>query len=437
MRSYEIFGCLFAGCVVARVGCAAEDPSPDAIAEPDSGPGSATAGAGGNAGHADAGKGGAAGTSTSAGGSTGAGGSMGTGGSKATGGSTGTGGSNATGGGAPVDSGPPGAWTNVTPPGADTGNFGMGVVVADPKRPSDLYIGGNIFHGLQKSSDYGLTWSQINSKAGTYTLEVANTSASTPATLWTASSTGTTAALKSTDGGLTWVQGTGGGPSDLYSIKADPYDITHLISGLHEADGMVESTDGGVTWSMISGSGWPSGGISWYPYFIETGSAQTARQTWIAIAQNGGSVVRTSDKGAHWSVPSGVSGLQHPHGNSQFFQSGSNVFVAGVSGPGQGVYRSADLGVTFSRVDSGSAPESNAWGTPTHVYSMYGWACDKCSIANNFEMAALPGATGWASVATPSGMAMGPISVATTFDGSHYVFVASLWAGGLWRYAEP
>jgi hypothetical protein len=429
MRSYDIFGCLFEGCIVAAlVGCASENPSPDALAEPDAGTGSATAGAGGNAGHADSGKGGAAGAA--------AGGSNSAGGNNSTGGNTGAGARSATGGSTPVDGGPLGTWSNVTPPGGDTGNFGMGVVVADPKRPSDLYIGGNIFHGLQKSSDYGLTWTQINAKSGTYTLEVANTSASTPATLWTASSTGTTAALKSTDGGVTWVQATGGGPSDLYSIKADPYDITHLISGLHEADGVVESTDGGATWTMISGSGWPSGGISWYPYFLETGSAETTRQTWIAIAQNGGSVVRTSDKGAHWTIPSGASGLQHPHGNSQAFQTGSTVFVGGVGGSGQGVYRSADLGVTFSKVDGG-APESNVWGTPKYVYSMYGWACDKCTIANNFEMAAQPGATGWSAATTPSAMAMGPISVATTFDGSHYVFVASLWSGGLWRYVEP
>jgi hypothetical protein len=390
-------------------------------------------------GHADAGTGGnkATGGGTGTGGNKATGGGTGTGGSKATGGATGAGGSNAVGGGAPVDSGPPGKWTNVSPPGADTANFGLGVVVADPKRPSDLYIGGNIFHGLLKSTDFGLTWNQINAKAGTYTLEVANTSASTPATLWTASSSGTTSALKSTDGGLTWVQGTGTGPSDLYSIKADPNDITHLISGLHEADGVVESIDGGTTWSIIGGAGWPSGGISWYPYFLDTGSASTTRQTWLAIAQNGGSVTRTSDKGAHWSVPSGVNGLQHPHGNSQIFQSGTTVFVGGVAGPGQGVYRSTDLGVTFTRVDSGSAPQSNVWGTPKNVYSMYGWACDKCNIAPNFEMAAQPGATGWASVATPDGPTMGPISIATTFDGSHYVFVGSMWASGLWRYVEP
>jgi hypothetical protein len=45
--------------------------------------------------------------------------------------------------------------------------------------------------------------------------------------------------------------------------------------------------------------------------------------------------------------------------------------------------------------------------------------------------------TGWVDVATPAAMTQGPSSEATTYDGSHYVFVASMWNAGLWRYVEP
>jgi len=31
----------------------------------------------------------------------------------------------------------------------------------------------------------------------------------------------------------------------------------------------------------------------------------------------------------------------------------------------------------------------------------------------------------------------GPNSVAVTSDGTHSVFVGSMWATGLWRYVEP
>src|SRR5258708_3951425 len=64
---------------------------------------------------------------------------------------------------------PPGAWTNVTPPSMSravlrpTPNaFGPGSIVGDPARPSDMYVGGSAA-GLWKSSDYGNTWTQINS----------------------------------------------------------------------------------------------------------------------------------------------------------------------------------------------------------------------------------------------------------------------------------
>lgn len=35
---------------------------------------------------------------------------------------------------------------------------------------------------------------------------------------------------------------------------------------------MAESTDGGETWQFTSGAGWPAGGVSWFPFFVETRS---------------------------------------------------------------------------------------------------------------------------------------------------------------------
>ena len=51
---------------------------------------------------------------------------------------------------------------------------------------------------------------------------------------------------------------------------------------------VVESTDGGATWKFVSGSGWPGGGKSWFPFFLDTGNGATTKQTWFAIAQDGG-----------------------------------------------------------------------------------------------------------------------------------------------------
>jgi hypothetical protein len=334
---------------------------------------------------------------------------------------------------------PPGLWINVTPsdmPAAvlrPTANvFGPGSIVGDPARPNDLYVGGSSA-GLWKSTDYGFTWTLINDTLpdvprGTV-IAVAGT---TPATIWAA---GYNTIYKSTDGGATFTQT----PLDvsLYSLKVDPYDATHLVSGLHEADGIVESIDGGATWQMVGGTGFPAGGISWYPYFIDTGSAATTRKTWFAIAQNGASAIGTSDGGASWTIPTGLAGLQHPHGNSQLYQNGSTLFVAGLSGPdGQGVYRSTDLGASFARVDSGQTPEALVWGTPKNVYAMYAWACSGCDLGTQFEIAPQPG-TDWAAASVPDELVIGPNSLVVTNDGAHYVFVGLMWDQGLWRYVEP
>ena len=334
---------------------------------------------------------------------------------------------------------PPGLWINVTPgdmPAAvlrPTANvFGPGSIVGDPARPSDLYVGGSSA-GLWRSTDYGFTWALVNDTLpdvprGTV-IAVAGT---TPATIWAA---GYNTIYKSSDGGATFTQTSL--DVSLYSLKVDPYDGTHLLSGLHEADGLVESVDGGATWQMLGGTGFPTGGISWYPYFIDTGNAATTRRTWFAIAQDGASAIVTSDGGASWTVPSGLQGLQHPHGNSQLYQNGATLFVAGISGPeGQGVYRSTDLGASFARVDSGQTPEALVWGTPKNVYAMYAWACSGCDLGTQFEIAPQPG-TDWAATPVPDELMIGPNSVVVTNDGANSVFVGLMWDQGLWRYVEP
>ncbi len=410
-----------------------------------------TTGAGGTSNSGNTGGAVNAGGGSSTGGAANAGGSS-TGGARNTGGNGGAAGSATPDAGANKDAGvrlppdpcveaktcPIGVWTNVTPAGMDpkdispaTNAFGPGAIVADPGHPSDLYVGGSD-SGLWKSTDYGFTWNAV-SKMIPYaprgvTIAVAGT---TPATIWGA---GYNNIFKSTNGGVSFTETKLN--VSLYSFQVDPNDPTHLISGLHEADGVYESKDGGTTWNNVGGAGFPAGGVSWYPYFIKTSQAATSRTTWFAIAQNGASAIMTSDSGAHWAIPNGLSGLNHPHGNSQIFQSGNSLFVAGVGGPGQGVYRSMDLGASWARVDNGQKPEALVWGSAKSVYAMYAWACSDCNLGTNFEVAPLPGTT-WTATTVPAALNLGPNSVAVTFDGTHTIFTAVMWSLGLWRYVEP
>jgi hypothetical protein len=337
---------------------------------------------------------------------------------------------------------PPGTWVDVTPAGVnpadlgDGGGFGPGSIVVDPVRPSDLYVAP--IDGVWKSTDYGSSWTHINTTLGYAPIGLPMAIAGTmpEATLWIDSGDGKGSVYKSTDGGKSFTLTGGGQIAGLYSIVVDPYDATHLLSGLHEADGLVESTDGGATWHTVGGTGWPSGGISFYPYFIDTGTAATTRGSWFAYAQDGATPVLTSDGGATWHPATGLTGLQHPHGAAALYQAGMSLFVGGLYGPGQGVYRSTDLGASWARVDSGQFPEAVVWGTTKHVYAMWGWACSGCNLGTNFEIASATGDT-WTPTSVPAGLIIGPNSIAVTSDGTHSIFVGAMWSAGIWRYVEP
>ena len=328
----------------------------------------------------------------------------------------------------------PGTWFDVTPAAMTIPQYGPGPVVADPARPSDLYVGGG-GSGVWKSTDYGNTWTQTNTEIPYVPmgLVVAVVGTSPDATVLVA---GENVLYKSTDGGVTFSMLPNQLPAELYSLEIDPYDDQHLISGLHEADGIVESIDGGATWNMLASASFPTGGISWYPFFLDTGSAATTRTSWIAIAQDGGSVATTADGGGSWTIPSGVSGLQHAHGNAQIFQSGQMLLVPGISGSaGQGVFRSDDLGATFQQVQNGAY--SIAWGTQTNAYAMWGWACADCNLGASFSTAALPATATWTMPAVPDALNIGANHIAITNDPQHAIFVGTAWSTGIWKYIEP
>jgi len=376
-------------------------------------------------------------------GSGGAGGSSSTGGNTGTGGSAGKGsaGAGGSGGSSPVslppdpcvaaNTCPTGTWVNVTPPTLAPLDFGNGAIVVDPLRPSDLYMGGG-GDGLWKSIDYGNKWSKISATIGYVASGVAI--AVLPGTPAIVLGAGFKVNHKSTDGGVTFNDIPVDLPDVLYSIQVDPYDPTHLLSGLHETGGIVESTDAGDSWHYVKTGGFPNGGSSWYAFFLDTGNAATTRNTWLAIPQAGGSTTLTTNGGTSWAIPSGVSGLTHAHGNAQLFQQGNTIFLPGIDGPGNVLYKSTDEGQHFSKVLDGTY--SVAWGTQKNLYMMWGWACSKCDLGAAFTVAPLPAASPFTKPAVPADLKIGPRNMAVTSDGKHNIFVGTMWAAGVWRYVE-
>jgi hypothetical protein len=355
----------------------------------------------------------------------------------------------------PPSGGTPLAWTNVTPPGVDLtnsldcGNFGTITVVADPARPSNLYTHFDC-QGIWKSTDFGQTWSgPINTGGGgagakgAGGIAIAPGPAGQPPILYSAGIRGTGMGFwKSTDGGVSWTNfnvAPGGSRQDFYPPVVDPYNGNHLLMAGHEMNLLVQSTDGGRTWTNVPlAGGMNQNGGTAAIFFINTGNASTTANTWLWLAQASGGAVgtwRTTNGGASWTR---VDSNEHPHGNSQIYQPDTSgvVFMAGLySASGWGVVRSTDFGQTWAHVGS-TTNQATVFGTPANVYSMWSWACGKCTLDAAEQRAPAPGISGWVSAPAPSSMSIGAAQAVVVFDGSRYVIVSANWLAGLWRLVE-
>jgi len=193
----------------------------------------------------------------------------------------------------------------------------------------------------------------------------------------------------------------------------------------------LRSTDGGITWNNVSGAGFPREASPGTPDFIEMDSAAKTRTTWFAIAQNGASAIMTTRRWCALGDSQRFERPHHPHGNSQMFQSGNDLFVAGVGGPGQGVYRSP-IAARLVAGRLGQGTRGNRLGQRDEVYAMYAVACSNCNLGTSFEVADLRGTT-WVRETVPMALNLGPNSVRGDFDGTHHVFTCVMWSLGIWR----
>jgi len=349
--------------------------------------------------------------------------------------------------------GTPGTWENVTPKEVtlvpsmfNNDNFGVQDVLVDPVRPSDAYA--FICHqGVWKTQDYGSTWKKVNT--GTLGADIDGgkpwsaginsnrcRDPNTPPTLYTLSGGGSKQGFyKSNDGGVNWEhvtlppQSSTQYPQDAYSIAVNPYAGGHLLMGFHEAVGLIESTDGGATWQPRKPA---DDGVSVYFTFVDTGDPATTAKTWISVGQSG-ATFRTADGGATWTQ---VEKLVHGHGCSQIFQAGGGVlYIPGTYGSsGNGVYRSTDYGLTFTKAYEGVA--NNVIGTSTTLYSSYAWA-NSGTVDPSLHTAPRDPGTAWVTQTAPAGMTNGAKGSAATSDGTRNIVLTGNWNAGIWRYIEP
>lgn len=350
-------------------------------------------------------------------------------------------------------------WTDVTPASINldptafhADNYGVQDVVVDPARPSDLYAF-TCFQGVWKSVDFGQTWTKINTGSNGSALDQgklwtgaidpnAQRDPSTPPALWTATGDSAAGVWMSVDGGVSWIAHTVDNTTaaqasnnayfgnDVYALDIDPGDSRHLIAGFHGYPGISESTDGGSTWTTIAVPG--EIGASLYPFFVHTGAAATTRMTWLTQAQwdsNTNGIWRTEDAGATWTHVAPA--LEHKHGSTQFFQTGTGVVFVPSVNP-NGIFRSIDSGKTWLQVSTSLA--NAVFGTPDFIYSMDSFATGE-SYDPNLQSSLFSG-NSWLPMPLVPAMTNGAKRAAVTFDGLHYVIVSGNWLGGIWRYVE-
>ncbi len=350
-------------------------------------------------------------------------------------------------------------WSDVTPSAINldgasfnNDNYGVQDVVVDPARPSDLYAF-TCFQGVWKSTDFGVTWTKINTGTGGGSLDQgklwtaaidpnAQRDPSAPPTLWTATGDSAAGVWKSTDGGVSWIahavnNATAAQASnnayfgnDVYALDIDPGNSFHLIAGFHGYPGISESTDGGSTWTTIPV---PAGiGSSVYPFFVHTGIASATSATWLTQAQwdsNANGIWRTNDAGATWTHVAPT--LEHKHGSTQFFQLGNGIVYAPSVNP-NGIFRSTDSGSTWTPVSTSLA--NAVFGTPNNLYSMDSFASN-AAYDPNVQSSSNAGKA-WTAMSIVPAMTNGAKRAAVTYDGSHYIIVSGNWLGGIWRYVE-
>lgn len=247
----------------------------------------------------------------------------------------------------------PANWTALGPPGAD-----VAVVAASPDTPGLVFAGvapgGQWGGSLYKSTDNGMTWSQVPALVGESVFDI---QFAPGGKIYLAVQDGI---QKSDDNGATWaaLNLNIGINNQVFALAVDPGNSSTIWAGVTDALGsqatnLIRSGDGGMTWqnktpplaAPLTGTG-----IAVDP---------NVSNTVIAIFSGGlggGAVWVTTDGGTTWTDRS--AGLPGNPMNAVVYD-GTRLLVGGGQLFGSqyvGLYSSTDLGATWTELDDGTWP---------------------------------------------------------------------------------
>ncbi len=231
-------------------------------------------------------------------------------------------------------------------------------------------------------------------------------------TLWASGADGYGhAAVRSTDGGSSWVPRGSGMDFPFIDLCLDPTDASKLAASYFGA--VVRSTDGGLTWATVTPPG------------LESGGSALARDPFAPatlLAGQGSVIARTSNRGVTWStrsLPERVSWCEA----LAFDESTPGLVYAATS---RGVFKSLDGGRTWAW--TGHHRETRHLlidpMTPTTLY-----AAGQFGVFKSVD-----GGATWSSCLSDSVwcLAFAPGSVTTIYAGAGSGMYVSTDAGGTW-----
>ena len=255
---------------------------------------------------------------------------------------------------------------------------GRAVAVAGVPSERNLFYMGAVDGGVWKSTDYGVVWQNITDgkwPSASDSIGAIAVAPSDPKVLYVG--TGETdirndmvtgdGVFKSVDAGKSWSYAGLRDTRTTSAIVIDPHDpnIVYVASMGHvfapDPDrGVFKSTDGGKTWHKILFVDDRTGAIDLVmdprdPRVMYAAMWQAQRTPWsLDDGGPGSGLYKSTDGGAHWSnisrhpgLPSGVLGRI----GIDVARSSPNILFAIVQAKDGGVFRSADAGATWKRVN--------------------------------------------------------------------------------------
>ncbi|MCJ0867795.1 ricin-type beta-trefoil lectin domain protein [Streptomyces sp. AP-93] len=214
------------------------------------------------------------------------------------------------------------------------------------------------------STDAGKTYTKFNNlpeAAGRVAV-----SAASDRIVWAAQGTGDGKVRYSTNRGTSWTL-SAGAPSGLIPTDANWTGCQPLASDrvdgnkfyIYKAGKFYRSTNGGATFTDTGASGLPSVECGYFEEFKVAAAPGINGEVWINFGWNG--IYRSTDSGATFTKVNGITAARvfgfgkGPKPNSPSPAAPPSTYLHGIVGGVDGIFRSDDLGATWTRINTTEA----------------------------------------------------------------------------------